>query len=215
MRKSLSSYTRKQAFLSHIGLSTVIFMTLSIVMIGLWFPGELILIGGLEGLKIIAGIDLILGPLLTLIIFNPLKKSLVLDISCIAIIQVGALLYGTYTIYSERPLAVVLSNRGISVLTFNDFKQLPPTIGFPQSLTFTYLDLPEDRAQISAIEFASEFIDKTPLALRTDLYTQKMPSYAHTLHKVNKKCIEALIITNHKNGRKACINIEARSLTLL
>jgi hypothetical protein len=40
------------------------------------------------------GRDLALGPLLTLIVFEPGKPSLKFDLSCIVLLQLGALLYG-------------------------------------------------------------------------------------------------------------------------
>ena len=49
------------------------------------------------------GVDLILGPLLTLIVFKQGKPGLKFDLTVIAFTQIVALIYGTYTLYTEKP----------------------------------------------------------------------------------------------------------------
>ena len=55
-------------------------------------------------------VDLILGPLITFLIFD-LRKSrreIVFDLIIIAMFQFGALAYGVHATYSQRPVAIVL-----------------------------------------------------------------------------------------------------------
>lgn len=63
-------------------------------------------VGGLEIFLLLLGVDIALGPLLTLIVFNTSKKSLKFDLASIAIVQVAALAYGVFTLYSGRPVYV-------------------------------------------------------------------------------------------------------------
>lgn len=58
-------------------------------------------------LLILAGTIIVLGPLLTLIVFKPGKPGLKFDLSCIVLAQLAALFYGGTIIYQQRPAFVV------------------------------------------------------------------------------------------------------------
>jgi len=61
---------------------------------------------------LLTGIDVVLGPLLTLIIANPRKprRELARDIGMIVLVQVSALTYGAHTLWAGRPLYYTFSN---------------------------------------------------------------------------------------------------------
>ncbi len=108
----------RNAFLIHLALSLLIFMTLVAVMVTLWFPGELFFLdGGWEGLKLVALVDLVLGPALTLCLYKPGKKGLVMDMSIIAGIQIAALAYGFVTTFEQRTTAVVYAENNFNTLS--------------------------------------------------------------------------------------------------
>lgn len=115
-KKELTEYNRYQAFAIHMALSLVIFFILLVCITLYWYPGILFDTGnGWKAIGIIVGIDLILGPLLTLIVFNHNKNTLKLDLAVIALIQIGALAYGTWTIHQTRPTALVfMSNKFVT-----------------------------------------------------------------------------------------------------
>lgn len=70
---------------------------------------------------IMLGVDVTLGPLFTLIIFNPLKsrKALTFDLSVIAILQTAALVYGMAVVLEARPVYVVFSKNSFDLVTAN------------------------------------------------------------------------------------------------
>ena len=107
LRRSLP--TRFKAAGIHLGLSLVVFAVALYLILVQWYPGfHFVVDGGWRGVKIMAGVDLVLGPSLTLVIFNPFKarRLILLDLACIAIVQVGALVWGFYAVHSQRPVAV-------------------------------------------------------------------------------------------------------------
>jgi len=113
-----ASLSTRKAFAIHLALSILIFSSLVFVMLMWWFPGELFFLdGGWQGLKIVALIDLVLGPVLTLLLYKPGKKGLLLDVSCIALFQLAALGYGFYTTYQQRTVAVVFADRNFTTLS--------------------------------------------------------------------------------------------------
>lgn len=116
-------HNRWQAFAVHLLISFIIFIVLAAI-IRLWYPGILFMHdGGFEGIKLIAGVDLIIGPLLTLMVFNRSKKSLKKDLSVIAGLQLACLVAGMWTVYQTRPVAVVYSEgafRSIAYQIYNE-----------------------------------------------------------------------------------------------
>jgi hypothetical protein len=56
-----------------------------------------------DALKILIPADIVLGPLLTFIIYVKGKRGLRFDLICIVICQIAAMLYGCWSIYEARP----------------------------------------------------------------------------------------------------------------
>jgi hypothetical protein len=65
--------------------------------------------GAWNVLRVLIGVDVVLGPLLTLIVFKPGKRGLKFDLAFIALVQLAALVYGLTAIYRERPYFTVFS----------------------------------------------------------------------------------------------------------
>ena len=90
--------------------SLVIFSFFTLILLFFWFPEPYFSAsGGQQGIIIVALIDVVLGPILTFIVFN-LKKprqELIRDLGIIILLQLAALFYGIYTVYGQRPVAVV------------------------------------------------------------------------------------------------------------
>ncbi|MBX2878586.1 MAG: hypothetical protein KTR32_01580 [Granulosicoccus sp.] len=115
--------SRGTAFAIHLVLSLLAFSTLVIMMLLFWFPGELFLVdGGWQGLKLVAMVDLVLGPALTLLLYKPGKPKLIFDLSLIAAIQIAALGYGFYTTYTQRTVAIVFAENNFATLSAHDHK---------------------------------------------------------------------------------------------
>ncbi|OUS33322.1 hypothetical protein A9R00_13135 [Oleispira antarctica] len=120
LKKELTEYNRYQAFAVHMAISLVIFFILLFFITQHWYPGILFDTGnGWKAIAMIVGIDLILGPLLTLIVFNHNKSSLKFDLSVIALIQTAALIYGTWTIHQTRPIALAFINSSFITIFAN------------------------------------------------------------------------------------------------
>ncbi|MES2684153.1 MAG: hypothetical protein V4650_11600 [Pseudomonadota bacterium] len=88
-------------------------LTISLVLVGIalalmllqWFPPPLFTTdGGGLGLKLLILVDLVLGPVLTFIVFNPAKgkRQLTFDLGVIAVFQLAAFGYGLWNIHGVR-----------------------------------------------------------------------------------------------------------------
>lgn len=85
--------------------------------ISYWYPDFLFwLDGGIQVLYLIIPIDLVLGPLLMFVVFNPLKsmRERVLDVGVVLILQWVALGYGLWQAYEQRPLSLYFSGTDLS-----------------------------------------------------------------------------------------------------
>lgn len=94
----------------HFLFSLSVFSLLVGIVLLFWYPNPYFSAsGGWQGLRIVALVDLVLGPLITLVIFNPKKsrRELSIDIGVVVLVQIGALLWGIKAVYDQRPVAVV------------------------------------------------------------------------------------------------------------
>ncbi|MEK9951968.1 MAG: TfpX/TfpZ family type IV pilin accessory protein [Curvibacter sp.] len=94
----------------HLGISLCIAVAVAWLVFALWYPypyGEIS--GGRELFLILMTVDVILGPLITLAIFNRNKprRELVRDLGFVALIQLVALFYGLWTVCVARPVHLV------------------------------------------------------------------------------------------------------------
>ncbi len=77
----------------------------------LWYPWPYRVVSGGENLLLlIMGVDVIMGPLITLVIFDVRKPAIELrrDVSIIVALQMAALFYGIHTVYAARPVVLAL-----------------------------------------------------------------------------------------------------------
>lgn len=97
----------------HLALSGIIFLGALYLILVHWFPGfHFTVDGGWQGVQLMILVDLVLGPTLTLIIFNPLKarRLIAFDLSCIGLVQLSALVWGFYAIHSQQPVSINYSD---------------------------------------------------------------------------------------------------------
>ena len=113
---------RWYAFGYHIVISVVLFISLASVIYFLWYPGFLFKFdGGLEGVQLIAGVDFLIGPFLTLCVYRLGKSSLKFDLTVIALLQAICLAGGMWTIWQTRPVAVVYALGGFKTISYQTF----------------------------------------------------------------------------------------------
>ncbi len=109
----------------HLSLSIVVAILAMAVIFFVWYPGALARAQGVDRLILIMiGVDVVLGPLMTLIVFNPAKKHLWFDLTVIAGMQTVALLYGMAAIFSGRPAYVVFNVDRFDVVAVQDVDQV-------------------------------------------------------------------------------------------
>jgi hypothetical protein len=163
---SLNNLVEKQTFSRwkaagiHLVISIGIALLVIAAMLFLWYPSPYFqAMGGTGLLMLVTGVDVVLGPLITLIIFNTKKKSLKFDLMCVAIVQIVALAYGVSTMFQARPIYTVfnedrfdviiaadMSDKELAKVTSADFKSVP--LNGPQ---IAAMEQPRDKKEIERI----------------------------------------------------------------
>ena len=98
---------RLRASAIHLGISVAIAVLAALLVFLVWYPYPYREIsGGRELFLILVGVDVVLGPLITLTIFNRTKPWRVLarDLAIVGLIQLSALGYGMWTVFVARPV---------------------------------------------------------------------------------------------------------------
>ena len=150
--------SRWKASVIHLALSAAIAVAVLALMLLAWYaPPFFSAAGGHQVLLILLGVDVALGPLVTLVIFNAKKtrKALFFDLSVIALLQFSALIYGMSIMFHARPVFVVFSIDSFDLVTANmlndedtakakysDYRHLPLT-----GPVYVYSEMPADIKQ--------------------------------------------------------------------
>ena len=89
----------------HLGISAMIAAVVLAVIYLVWYPSPYFkAMGGDQLLLLLIGVDVVIGPLITLIIYKAGKKGLMFDLAVIAFLQSAALVYGVMIAAQARPV---------------------------------------------------------------------------------------------------------------
>ena len=93
----------------HLSLSAIVFAVALYLILVHWYPGfHFGVDGGWQGVRLMAFVDLVLGPMLTLVICSPFKarRLIAFDLTGIGLAQLAALAWGFYAVHGQHPVAV-------------------------------------------------------------------------------------------------------------
>jgi hypothetical protein len=115
--------SRFRASLIHLGICALVAAALLVMFWFVWYPEPLFhAVGGYEIFLLVLAIDVTLGPLLTLVVFNSAKRTLKFDLAVIGAVQVAALAYGVYVLLAARPVYVASLGNRFVVVQANDVR---------------------------------------------------------------------------------------------
>lgn len=107
----------------HLSVSLIVALFAASVVFGVWYAYPYREIsGGRELFWLVVVVDVICGPLLTMVLFNPAKPRVELwwDLALVALVQLGALGYGLHTVWEARPLFLVHNVDRFTVIALPD-----------------------------------------------------------------------------------------------
>jgi hypothetical protein len=113
--------TRWKAALIHLSISVAIGLISVALIFGVWYPRPYSNAAGANELVVLLlGVDVVLGPLLTLVVFRAGKKGLRFDLAMIALVQICAFSYGMSVVVRARPAFVVGAIDRFTLVLAND-----------------------------------------------------------------------------------------------
>ena len=123
----------------HLALSLTIAALAAILVFFVWYPGAFRELAGGRGLFVLlTSVDVVLGPLLTLAVFDRTKsrRHLRLDLTVIGVLQTAALVYGLHTVFIVRPVAMVFEVDRMRLVVADDVAvdELPQALPAYRSL---------------------------------------------------------------------------------
>jgi len=115
---------RFQAFGWHLlGSACIALLSAGLVFL-VWYPGALAAAVGVEQIfLLVLAVDVVIGPVITLIVFNPRKIKLRRDLAIVVALQIAALLYGLNTVMVARPVYMVFNVDRFDLVYANDLPQ--------------------------------------------------------------------------------------------
>ena len=117
---------RLRACAIHFFFSLAVAALAALLVFGIWYPYPYReLSGGRDLFALVVAIDVVMGPLITLVIFNATKtrRHLVMDFAVIGMLQVAALTYGLWTVFNARPVHLVFEYHRMAVVHAVDIER--------------------------------------------------------------------------------------------
>lgn len=115
---------RIHAFLLHLLISLTIAVLVIALVFFIWYPTPLHNATGVTRIFLmLLGIDMILGPCLTLLVYKTGKKTLVMDITVIALLQLAALGYGLHSVADGRPAWLAFVKDRFDLIRVNEIDE--------------------------------------------------------------------------------------------
>lgn len=197
---------RFRVFLCHLGISGIIALLMICLVFGVWYPKPFYeAVGVTKIFLLVLLVDVVVGPLLTLIIAKQGKKSLRFDLAIIGVCQIAALSYGLWVVAEGRPVWLVFNVDRVDLVQAFELnnpyasaakgKYRKPPLNGPQ---WVAARIPEDVDARNTLTFDAVFAG-VDLPQRPDLYIpyhdekERIQLKAQPLAKLNQFNDEDLV----------------------
>lgn len=131
---------RVKAFSYHLVFSILLLLVSIVFIFFIWYPGALIYATGvLSVYAMLLAIDLILGPLLTALVYKKHKIKFIFDTAIILIIQIAAFVFGLYTLEKGRPAWLVFVINDFEIVAKSD---LESNVNIPKAFEVKFWNKP-------------------------------------------------------------------------
>src|SRR3954469_17436699 len=114
-----------RAFVIHFLVTATLGACAAALIFLVWFPRPFAtMIGGTELFLLVVGCDLVLGPLVSLVVYDSRKsrRALLVDYGTIGVLQLAALIYGVYVVAGTRPVYVAFDGDRFEIVAARDIR---------------------------------------------------------------------------------------------
>ena len=146
---------RFRAFAIHFLLTAALGAVAAALIFLVWFPDPFhTMVGGTKLFELVVACDLVLGPLISLVIFDTRKArwKIVMDYCIVGVVQIAALVYGVYIVASARPVYVAFNKDRFEVVTAGDI----PAADLAEARDPAWAKLPWDGPKFISIQIPPE-----------------------------------------------------------
>jgi hypothetical protein len=208
--------SRLRPALFHLLGSTLVAGLGTFALVRLWYPPPFAsLAGGLELLVMIVAIDVLLGPVLTLVVASPgkLVRVLARDLAVILAVQLAALGYGLYTVAIARPIGLVFEVDQMRVVSAAEIDpvllaEAPPalrTLPWTGPRTFAAVKPTDPKELLAAIQLGAGGVELSMLPRQWRDYASQRGAVLQRSRPV------ALLLQHHPGARAEVEAIAARA----
>ncbi|MCU6434551.1 hypothetical protein LPB67_12290 [Undibacterium sp. Jales W-56] len=231
MRKNI------QASLIHLSVSVSIVSLVLLFTLLVCYPTPYFHAMGVKNILVILAIaDITIGPIITLIIYDPLKRLIKFDLAVVAILQLIALGYGVSTILAGRPVYVVYFEDRFILESAFDIPKVELDKVNTSMLPFTgprivAVQLPKDKTKLKSLiqegasqskwlpQMPSLFIPYASVAENVksklkELDELRFSQPTETLDSMEEEVTEALTINMLKREEVGFIPVEGQTTNL-
>lgn len=109
----------------HFGVTLLLTGIAASIIFLVWFPDPMqTLVGGTELFLIVVIVDLALGPMISLVIYDSRKsrRTLLMDYGIVGVIQIAALVYGVWVVAGARPVYYAFNKDRYEIVSAVDIK---------------------------------------------------------------------------------------------
>jgi hypothetical protein len=141
MIASLRLRSAARAALLHLACSVIVALLAAWLVFGVWYPAPFDELTGGRGLfTLIVVVDVVCGPLLTLVLYNPAKSRAKwhLDLALIILVQLAALAYGLSQVALARPVFLAFEGNRYRVVQAFDIDKAALSDAPPPFQTLSY-----------------------------------------------------------------------------
>ena len=222
--------SRWKAATIHLSISIAIGVAAALLIFGLWYPPPYSqATGAPELVLLLLGVDVVLGPLLTFVVFKSGKKGMTFDLTVIALLQACAFFYGASVVVRARPAFIVAAIDRFTLVAANDldradlakgnpgFDRIPWT--GPRLVGAALPDDPNERTDLMFSSMGGKDLEKRPQyyvdydQIAPHLLSRAQP--LETLRKAHPEAAPLLDAWLRKHQRDAasvvCLPIVART----
>ncbi|MBC3880839.1 pilus assembly protein [Undibacterium sp. LX40W] len=193
----------------HVCLSLLVATLVGVVVFFLWYPNPFgFASGGLNLFLLVTGVDLVLGPALTFVAFDPLKKARVMlgDFFVIGLLQICALVYGVHAVFVSRPVAVVYEGMRFRVvcaaeISEADLKKAPKGLS-TFSLTGPTIIGTRELSQKEQGDAIFQALEGRDIGMRPELWT----SYKETQSRIKQDAKPIKLLLDRYPSSQAAID---------
>lgn len=123
MTKSDILKAKLKAAAIHAIFTLVVALAAGFLVYGFWYPGRFSeMMRGTDLYRLVLFVEFCLGPAISLVIYNPLKKrsELVRDYLIVGLVQISALGYGMHSVFESRPVYLVFVKDRIELVSASE-----------------------------------------------------------------------------------------------